>query len=390
MQQVINRWFVRFRIFIMVVTGILAILSFSMANTDKITTIDKKTVEDRKNKFCISCHEMENTVYKEYQKSPHFNNTSGVRAGCNDCHVPSELVPGLIRKIQASKELWAKIQGTIDTLEKFEEKRLILAKRVWADMEAHDSRECRSCHFTEAIDFGKFKKPDGAKRMKEGLEKKETCINCHKGIAHEMPDMSAGYKATYEELQALSLKEKKKKGQMYTLAKKSLFLEQNDTKKAGKILPATRLTILQEKGNKLHVQINGWQQDGVAPLIYALQGKRIFSTVLGKKAQPEVKVVKTMLDEDTDLTWHEVSFTGWVTKDGLISDREKLWEYGADMHGASCSGCHSATPANHFLANQWMGTLKTMSRNTNLNKGEYRFLLKYLQFHAKDTGGGHH
>jgi trimethylamine-N-oxide reductase cytochrome c-type subunit TorC len=60
------------------------------------------------------------------------------------------------------------------------------------------------------------------------------------------------------------------------------------------------------------------------------------------------------------------------------------------MHSACCSACHSATPANHFLANQWMGTLKTMSRNTNLDKGEYRFLLKYLQFHAKDTGGGHH
>ncbi len=227
--------------------------------------------------------------------------------------------------------------------------------------------------------------------MKKGLEEGQTCINCHKGIAHEMPDMSTGYKAKYEELVALSLKEKKKKGQVvYTLSVKPLFLKSNGKKKAGKILPVTRLTILQEKGDKLQVRIDGWQQDGVAPLIYAQQGKRIFSTALGKMALSEVKIDRTMLDTDTDLTWHEVTFICWVTKNDLIFDREKLWEYGAEMHSACCSACHSATPANHFLANQWMGTLKTMSRNTNLDKGEYRFLLKYLQFHAKDTGGGHH
>ena len=391
MRQILNRRFIRYGFFIMVVTGIVAIVFLSMANTDKVTVIDKKNVEDKKNKFCISCHELKNTVYKEYRKSAHFNNPSGVRAGCNDCHVPSGFVPGLIRKIKASKELWAKIQGTIDTPEKFEEKRLALAKRVWADMEAHNSSECKSCHLIEAIDFEKFKKPDGAKRMKKGLEEGQTCINCHKGIAHEMPDMSTGYKAKYEELVALSLKEKKKKGQVgYTLSVKPLFLKSNGKKKAGKILPVTRLTILQEKGDKLQVRIDGWQQDGVAPLIYAQQGKRIFSTALGKMALSEVKIDRTMLDTDTDLTWHEVTFICWVTKNDLIFDREKLWEYGAEMHSACCSACHSATPANHFLANQWMGTLKTMSRNTNLDKGEYRFLLKYLQFHAKDTGGGHH
>lgn len=369
--------FISFGVFILVMMGLISMLSLSMAKTDA-------------NKFCISCHEMENTVYKEYKNSTHFQNPSGVRASCSDCHVPPGVVPKTIRKIKAVKELWAKFQGTIDTPEKFEKKRLELARRVWTDMELHDSRECRSCHIEQTMDFEKFKKPDGAKRMKKGLDEGETCINCHKGLAHDMPDMSTGYKAKYEALKALSLEEKKKKGTVYTLSVKPFYLEPGDEKKTGKILPATELTILKQKGDKLQVQLNGWQQEGVAPLIYALQGKRIFSAALGKTAQPLVNTVKTMLDNETDLTWHEVTFSCWISQDDLISDLDKLWDYGAEMHSVSCSSCHSATPANHFTANQWMGTLKSMTRNTNLNKEEYRFLLKYLQFHAKDTGGGHH
>ena len=187
MRQILNRRFIRYGFFIMVVTGIVAIVFLSMANTDKVTVIDKKNVEDKKNKFCISCHELKNTVYKEYRKSAHFNNPSGVRAGCNDCHVPSGFVPGLIRKIKASKELWAKIQGTIDTPEKFEAKRLELAESVWASMVASNSRECRNCHSYDAMDFAKQKRR-AKEKMQEGMRENKTCIDCHKGIAHKLPD----------------------------------------------------------------------------------------------------------------------------------------------------------------------------------------------------------
>ena len=82
--------------------------------------------------FCISCHEMRDNVYAEYQGSVHQNNHSGVRATCPDCHVPKEWGYKIIRKIQASKELYGHfVTGVIDTPEKFEEHRLDLAGRVW-------------------------------------------------------------------------------------------------------------------------------------------------------------------------------------------------------------------------------------------------------------------
>ena len=38
--------------------------------------------------FCTSCHEMRDTVYQEYKQTIHYENRTGVRAICPDCHVP--------------------------------------------------------------------------------------------------------------------------------------------------------------------------------------------------------------------------------------------------------------------------------------------------------------
>ena len=78
--------------------------------------------------FCISCHEMEENVYQEYKHTIHYQNRSGVRASCSDCHVPDPWVHKIVRKIQASNELLHKALGSIDTPEKCDAKRLTLAK----------------------------------------------------------------------------------------------------------------------------------------------------------------------------------------------------------------------------------------------------------------------
>jgi cytochrome c-type protein NapC len=136
--------------------------------------------------FCVSCHEMRDTVFVEYKKSVHYNNASGVRASCSDCHVPHEWVPKLVRKIQATGELWGAITGKIDTPEKFEAERWQMANRVWASMKANDSRECRNCHADDAMDF-EAQTRRAREKMREGLDKGQTCIECHQGIAHKKP-----------------------------------------------------------------------------------------------------------------------------------------------------------------------------------------------------------
>jgi cytochrome c-type protein NapC len=136
--------------------------------------------------FCISCHEMRDNVFQEYKKTIHYSNRTGVRAMCSDCHVPKDWTHKMVRKIKASGELWGKLLGTIDTKEKFEANRLRLAENEWARMKAVDSRECRNCHSFEGMDTEK-QKLRGAKMHKIGQEEKKTCIDCHKGIAHNKP-----------------------------------------------------------------------------------------------------------------------------------------------------------------------------------------------------------
>jgi cytochrome c-type protein NapC len=137
--------------------------------------------------FCISCHEMRDNVYPEYKETIHYTNRTGVRAVCSDCHVPKEWTYKMIRKIEASKEVWGKLVGTIDTREKFEAKRLELARREWKRMKANDSRECRNCHSLESMASEK-QKQRARKQHEMAREDNLTCIDCHKGIAHHKPE----------------------------------------------------------------------------------------------------------------------------------------------------------------------------------------------------------
>jgi cytochrome c-type protein NapC len=137
--------------------------------------------------FCIGCHEMRDNVYKEYSANTiHYTNRTGVRAVCSDCHVPKSWGAKMIRKVQASRELYGKLMGTIDTREKFEAKRLQLAEREWARMKANDSLECRNCHSHTSMDAEK-QKPRARKSHELAVKNNETCIDCHKGIAHHKP-----------------------------------------------------------------------------------------------------------------------------------------------------------------------------------------------------------
>ncbi len=137
--------------------------------------------------FCISCHEMKDNVYAEYKETIHYTNRTGVRAVCSDCHVPKEWGPKMIRKIQASRELYGKVVGTIDTREKFVAKRITLARREWARMKANDSLECRNCHSIQSMD-GEKQKPRANRSHELAVKNNETCIDCHKGIAHHKPE----------------------------------------------------------------------------------------------------------------------------------------------------------------------------------------------------------
>lgn len=137
--------------------------------------------------FCIGCHEMRDNVYAEFKGTIHDINRTGVHVICSDCHVPREPGPLILRKMRASLELWGHFRGVIDTKEKFEAHRAILAHRVWERMLDTDSLECRNCHKRDSMD--PEKQSARARSRHEKADKEgQTCIECHYGIAHTEPD----------------------------------------------------------------------------------------------------------------------------------------------------------------------------------------------------------
>lgn len=92
--------------------------------------------------------------------------------------------------MQASKEVWGKIFGTINTREKFLEKRKELAQREWHRLKTNNSLECRNCHDFNYMDFTRQSPRAEEAHTTMLASGKKTCIDCHKGIAHHLPDMA--------------------------------------------------------------------------------------------------------------------------------------------------------------------------------------------------------
>ncbi|MBI5278154.1 MAG: NapC/NirT family cytochrome c [Burkholderiales bacterium] len=138
--------------------------------------------------FCAqACHEMA-PLHKEYTGTVHDVNRTGVRATCNDCHVPHEYVPNYLAKVGLLSDFWGHyVTKSIDTPAKLEAKRYELAKRIWIDMKDNDSRECRHCHTTAKMDPER-QSPRAVARHAKGRQEGRTCIECHFGISHKEPE----------------------------------------------------------------------------------------------------------------------------------------------------------------------------------------------------------
>lgn len=140
--------------------------------------------------FCTGCHVMRDNPFVELKQTIHYTNRSGVRATCPDCHVPHDWTDKIARKMEASKEVWGAVFGTIDTREKYLRHRLIMAQREWSRLKANNSLECRNCHSIESMDITRQSKRASDAHQRFLFTGERTCIDCHKGIAHELPDMS--------------------------------------------------------------------------------------------------------------------------------------------------------------------------------------------------------
>lgn len=327
--------------------------------------------------FCVSCHSMSHPQ-QEWEGSTHFANAKGVRAECADCHVPQEGLHYVKAKFTALKDVWYEVQGKLDSKEKYEAHRAEMAQRVWDEMKANDSETCRSCHSFDAMELSAQTKL--AKETHQAAkENGQTCIDCHKGIVHFLPETHSNEAAQQS---AANLGGNVTTGApIYAAEMASAQGEQGGDVR---LMPYAEVTNWQEKGDQLVGTVHGWQQAGADAVVYQDLGKRITVALVDDDARKGMKVLKTQHDEVTDSDWHEVNFTVVVPKAKMSSDLTELNQYGAQLNQANCSSCHAASSADHYTANQWIGVVNSMKDRTSMNKDEVRALTIYLQRNAKD------
>lgn len=339
--------------------------------------------------FCISCHTMRDNVYSELQDTIHYKNRTGVRAYCSDCHVPHNFTDKIARKMQASREVWAQIRGDIDTREKFQDRRLVLAQREWDRMNANGSKECRSCHDYEHMDFDRMNVM-AQMEMQSAAERDISCIECHKGIAHELPKVKSLRDAGLDELLATAQKTKtSKEARYYNVLPQPIYLDADLQKPIGTIETATAVKVLDKKDDAELIEFELWRKNkGYGRVWYEDFGLNIMSVILDREIAQNsdyVEVLEAKEDPLTGLEWQKVKSTAWVKKGGLVESVKPLWEFADSRYNASCSICHQQPLVDQFDTNTWPGIFNGMVGFTNLDNESASLILKYLQLHASDS-----
>ncbi|MEG3638605.1 NapC/NirT family cytochrome c [Magnetococcus sp. PR-3] len=314
--------------------------------------------------FCTSCHEM-SVVQAEYEKSPHAHNASGVPAICSDCHVPRPWVAKLKRKIQASNELWHWALGSIDTPEEFEEHRINLAQNVWRSMEKTDSRECRNCHTPDKMKVAK-QSPLAQKLHKKLLAGEQTCINCHKGIAHNLPQMERIYNEMENKLVSAG-KVAKLAGSAVVLKSAMLYSETKESAmKLADVLAGSELVVERQQGEWVEVTFKAWDRDE-GPKMFIDFNQPVELGKLSFDGMDMIKAGEIKVDEDYGSEWRQVAIKGWIKRDLLGADSQAYWTHVQKLYKLDCNLCHIAYTRDLFIQQDWANNLKEMRRYTKLS-----------------------
>ena len=330
--------------------------------------------------FCVGCHEM-STVNEEYSHSIHYENNSGVRAVCSDCHVPKPWGAKLVRKIQASNEIFHKLMGSIDTPEKFKAKRMVLAGNVWRSMKETNSRECRNCHAFETMTIG-TQRNDARFWHPMAMDEGFTCIDCHKGIAHQLPDMEGLIAEAATSFQSKLDSDALASDTLYTTTAKMLLSEgAADASVVGQLMPGVAFQVLERQDQYLRIAFDGEEVLGDSSQLYTDRK----SGVVGVSVHAELEYLdaESTDDSQTRLTWRRARLTGWIDKNALISSQDATWSYAKTLYENECSRCHAVFSPSSFTANEWSNSLHNMRRFTRLNSDEFGIVSSYLQQHGK-------
>lgn len=367
--------------------GILLVLGAILGIVAKVG-FDETLHQTSTEEFCVSCHTMVDNQ-TELKQTAHWKNQFGVTADCAACHLPHEAIPKYMRKIQALKEIYAEVTGKFDEPGSFDAARYEMAQREWARMSANGSAECKTCHRYDRMDFDKMS-PKARNAMKGAAERDQSCIDCHKGIAHHLPTPPAGEDSGLDpNLVASSLNANQ---MYYTQIQTPIFADESLKDEIGYLEGLAPVTYLKSgKGADL-VELTMWRKEkGYGRILYNDFAKSITDGVLTKtfmEKDPKFDGLETKQDPLTGIKWQKIKLQVWVKQGRLTADIAPIWANAKEMFDTSCSVCHKQPDIKHFDSNTWVGVFNGMKGFTSLTPPQAKQVLRYLQMHASDAKDG--
>ncbi len=365
--------------------GVLLVLGAVAGIVGKVG-FDETLHETGKEEFCVGCHTMVG-MQEELKQTKHWKNQFGVTADCSACHLPHDTVQKYMRKVVALKEVYDEVTGRFDEPGSFEAVRYELAQKEWKRMSANGSAECKACHRYERMDFDSMS-PKARKQMKAAAEKDQSCIDCHKGIAHHIPKAPEGEanSGIDPNLVASTLDADKV---YYTQIQTPIYADEATKEEIGYLEGVAPVKFIKVGDNADLVELDMWRKaKGYGRIWYNDFAKSITDAVLTKafmEKEPKFETLESREDPMTGIEWQKVKMQVWVKKGQLASDVVPIWEHAKELYDAQCSTCHKQPDIKHFDSNTWVGVFKGMVGFTNLDSTQAKQVLRYLQTHASDA-----
>ncbi|EEZ5182831.1 cytochrome C, partial [Escherichia coli] len=241
-------------------------------------------------------------------------------------------------------------------------------------LKATDSATCRSCHSFDAMDIAS--QSESAQKMHNKAQKGgETCIDCHKGIAHFPPEIKMDDNAAHE-----------LESQAATSVTNGAHIYPFKTSRIGELAtvnPGTDLTVVDASGKQPIVLLQGYQMQGSENTLYLAAGQRLALATLSEEGIKALTVNGEWQADEYGNQWRQASLQGALT-DPALADRKPLWQYAEKLDDTYCAGCHAPIAADHYTVNAWPSIAKGMGARTSMSENELDILTRYFQYNAKD------
>ena len=113
-----------------------------------------------------------------------------MRAEGADCHLPDpeeKWLHSVMMQLVVSLDIIAEIRGVANTDEKYEAHRAEWARKVWTEYRENESEYCLHCHQFDHMTIADQPRL-AQRRHTRALDTGQSCIDCHQGIAHKLPE----------------------------------------------------------------------------------------------------------------------------------------------------------------------------------------------------------